>query len=86
MAIEIVEIVNPNGRKGLVAATSAAAAHYDRPPSSQQAETEGDGMPAGNASAEAWRTYAVDVRGMSPDDANAKGRDELVALYKSQED
>jgi hypothetical protein len=33
MGVELVTIVNPNGRKGRVAATSKAAAAYKQPPS-----------------------------------------------------
>jgi hypothetical protein len=92
VATKLVEIVNPNGRKGWVAETSAAAAAYTRPPSALdepqqlvEAAPEGVEVPASNASTEAWRTYAV-AAGMSQDEADQMSRDQLVAHYKSEED
>lgn len=38
--------------------------------------------PAGNATAEEWRAYAV-TRGMAPDEANALSRDQLRDAYKA---
>lgn len=44
MAVEMVEIVNPEtGLKGLVAATSKAARLYQRPPSANAAGNNTDG-------------------------------------------
>lgn len=99
--IEMVEIVNPNGRKGKVAATSKAAAAYRQPPSARPDEEPpvapalpanlGPEMPAGNASTEVWRAYASDPRtpnGLSSDEADQMSRDELVDHFTnpSEED
>lgn len=46
MAVELVEIVNPNGRKGRVAATSAAARAYKQPPSADRTEVAPSAAPA----------------------------------------
>lgn len=73
MAVELVEIVNPNGRKGVVASTSTAATNYKRPPSARAQGLEpvqpgaatnpllgtAPERPAGNASREAWIAYAT---------------------------
>lgn len=65
MPIELVEIVNPNGRKGLVAATSAAAKAYKRSPSTRGAATGQeppypDGEPAETWTAPQLTAYAAD--------------------------
>jgi hypothetical protein len=52
MAVELIEIVNDNGRKGLVAATSTAAKAYKTPPSARQPaanEVPGPAEPTGTA-------------------------------------
>lgn len=74
MAVELVEIVNPsNGRKGIVSATSPAAAAYKRPPSARQeglVPVQPGGVvdprlsgelprPGKNASHEAWVEYST---------------------------
>lgn len=92
MAVQLVQIVNPNGRKGWVAETSHTAAVYKRPPSALaepqqlvEAAPEGVEVPARSASTEAWRDYAV-AAGMPQDEADQMSRDQLVAHYKSEED
>lgn len=73
MAVELVEIVNPNGRKGLVASTSRAATTYKRPPSARAQGIEpvqpggvidprlstAPDKPGKNASHDAWVAYAT---------------------------
>lgn len=87
MAVKLVQIVNPNGRKGWVAETSRAAEVYKRPPSTrtEQEPGDGDGLPAKNASTETWRAYAT-AHGMSAEDADQMSRDDVVAHYESEED
>lgn len=99
MPIELVEIVNPNGRKGLVAPGSRAALEYTKPPA-QRAKGPIDvagptdikpplEQPPGNASTEEWRAFATDPNNPAPLDLEAAGamtRDELVAHFESQED
>lgn len=84
MAIPLVEIVNPTtGRKGRVAATSRAAQAYRRPPSSQRADIKGqlpDDAPNRGASTQTWQSYGTD-HGLSPDQAEAMTRDDLVAHF-----
>lgn len=97
--IEMVEIVNPNGRKGKVAATSKAAQLYRQPPSAQRdaepAPTPelpvnlGPAMPAKNAKHELWIAYATDPRtpnGLSSEDAEQMSRDELVDHFNTSEE
>lgn len=43
-------------------------------------------MPRRNGSVEAWRAYAIDARGMSPEEANALSRDQLVERFTSTEE
>lgn len=102
MAVELVEIVNPNGRKGRVPTTSAAAAQYKRPPGPPPVPTQPVGdtppanpttleQPAGNASTEAWQAYASHPNtpnGLSSEQAAEMTRDQLVDHFTntSQED
>lgn len=83
MAVELVEIVNPNGTKGTVASTSKVAGYardrqhgYRLPPSARQ--------PAKSASAEVWRDYAVE-NGVPAEVAAGMTRDDLVAHFNAQE-
>lgn len=73
MPIELVEIVNPNGRKGRVAATSPAAAAYKRSPSTRGASS--DDYPAGPPTDE-WTvkqlTAYAEATGISLDDLGAR--------------
>lgn len=94
-APDLVEIVNPNGRKGLVSATSKAARLYKRSPSTRAAQEAESGLvapgPSGEApyveppsrsgSTEQWRDWAVTHGGASPEDVANKSRDDLVAAY-----
>jgi hypothetical protein len=96
--IELVEIVNPvTGRKGKVAATSRAATKYRQPPSQRAVDEPsvdpdlpanlGPAQPARNASTEEWRAYASDPRtpnGLSPDEAEQLGRDELIDHFNTE--
>lgn len=92
MQPELVEIVNPNGRKGLVAVTSRAARLYKRPPSArgQQSEPpelpdlalaapyiEAGELPPGNASTETWQAYGL-AKGLPSEQVTAMTRDQLV--------
>jgi hypothetical protein len=93
MAVELVEIVNPNGRKGTVAKTSRAARVYKSSPATRVDPGVGPvevlAVPSGNASTEEWRTYATDSRNpraLSSERADQMNRDELVAYFKSEED
>lgn len=65
MPIELVEIVNPNGRKGRVAATSPAAKAYKRSPSTRDTATRQEPVYPTGAPVEAWTArqltaYAAD--------------------------
>lgn len=85
MAVERVTIVNPNRRKGVVAATSKAAREYRRTPGSRSGGPEAEAqMPAKNASTQAWRNYATKHRGLSTDQAESLSRDELVARFTEE--
>lgn len=78
---ELVEIVNPNGRKGFVAAESDAAKLLRRPPSTDK--------PTKSATKAAWVAYATaeSTPGrLEPEAANAMTQPELVAAFESEED
>lgn len=83
MAVEMVEILNPNGRKGRVPATHPRFAHFKRPPSARY--PNGDAAPAASASTEVWRSYAVS-KGLPGDEAEAMTRGELVAHFTQTEE
>jgi hypothetical protein len=48
-------------------------------------DSDGDKLPRRNASAEAWRAYAV-AHGMSADEAEESTRDQLVERFTSTEE
>lgn len=54
----------------------------------EERDVDGDGqvekLPARNASTEAWRQFAVE-HGMTPEQADGLGRDELVAHFSKEE-
>lgn len=88
MAVELIEIVNPNGRKGKVAATSRAAATYKQPPSARRADRSGEdargdstqrptvAIPGGNASTDDWRAFGL-AQGLTSEQVESMSRDEL---------
>lgn len=83
MPVPLVEIVNPNGRKGHVAATSRAAQAYKRPPSAERSTAGGDlppDAPARNASTDTWRAYAL-TNGLTSQQVEDMTRDDLVAHF-----
>lgn len=47
-------------------------------------DVEGTEEPAGNASQEEWRDYAVNVKGADADEASEMGRNELRDMYGSK--
>lgn len=71
----------PAGAKKKSGNSSSSTASSSSSSSSQSGPTE----PAGNASREDWATYAVDVKGATPEDLVVDGkeltRDELKAKY-----
>lgn len=84
-----VQIVNPNGNKGVVSATSTAARlardglqGYSLPPSAEDAP-EGAPLverPADTARVGLWREWAI-ANGVPADEAGTLSRDELVARF-----
>lgn len=96
MAVQLVKIVNANGRIALVPETYPPLVRGDvrRAPSQRAAETpvnlapEDGGpepVPARNASTDVWRDYATS-NGLSSEEADAMSRDDLVAHFTSEED
>jgi hypothetical protein len=86
MPVELIEIVNPNGRKGLVPATSRAAREYKRPPSARDEPdltavaaliAAGD-LPPLNATTKFWRAYAL-AKGLPSEQVTTATRDDLIA-------
>lgn len=92
MAVELVEIVNPTtGRKGLVAATSRAAAAYKQPPSARTPKpNEAPGpaeqtvdttppqapeKPGKNGSKDEWVAYATDPA--TPNGLSSEAADQM---------
>ena len=86
MAVRLVEVVNPNGRKGWVAATYRPLIEGSFRPLPSQRHPHGGAPPALSASTEVWRSYAVS-QGLPGDEADAMTRDEIVArLTDSKEE
>lgn len=97
MAVPMRTIVNANGRKGRVAETypplvagDLKLAPSDRIPD-KAFEDDPDvvaafdePIPAKNAGADVWRTYAVS-QGLTDDEAEAMSRDDLVAMFTTKE-
>jgi hypothetical protein len=55
----------------------------DPPAAGEAPEPPDPERPKGNASAEAWRAYAV-TRGMTPEEAAGLNRDDLVARFPEE--
>lgn len=85
MAVKTVEIVNPNGRKGRVAATYQPYVDGAFKLAPSRRFPNGEAAPAANASTDVWRSYAVS-QGLPGDEADAMTRDELVARFNSKEE
>ena len=78
MAVPLVQITNPNGRKGWVPATHPRLHLFGRPPSTRH--PRGDVPPKRNASLSVWRSYAAS-QGLPGDEAEQMTRDDLVARF-----
>lgn len=64
----------------------ASAAEVESEPAAPDDEGEQPApRPAGNASTDTWRTWAVDHGGMSADEAGALSRDQLVERFADEE-
>ena len=78
MAVPLVQITNPNGRKGWVPATHPRLHLFGRPPSTRH--PRGDVPPKRNASLSVWRSYAAS-QGLPGDEAEQKSGQAFGDLF-----